>query len=121
MQWDATAQGGFTSGTPWLPPADPAQHNVADQERDPAALLHLYRDLIAARRTMTGRFELLAGTPPGVVAFRRGDHLVALNLGDGPADAPAAGVVLRHTHDPARRTAPARLAPGEGFLARIPA
>jgi alpha-glucosidase len=117
MQWDATAQGGFTTGTPWLPLADPAQRNVADQERRPGSLLHLYRDLIAARRTLAGPVELLADTAPGVVAFRRGEHLVALNLGAAAADAPQAGALLRHTHDPALRTAPATLAPGEGFVA----
>ncbi|MCZ4494264.1 MAG: alpha-amylase [Conexibacter sp.] len=117
MQWDATAHGGFTTGSPWLPLADPAHRNVADQQRDPDSLLHLYRDLIAARRTLSGPLALLADTAPSVVAFRRGEHLVALNLGDAPADAPEAGALLRHTHDPALRTAPATLAPGEGFLA----
>ena len=118
MQWDATTQGGFTTGTPWLPLADPAQRNVADQERDPGSLLHLYRDLIAARRSLAGPVELLGGTAPGVLAFRRGDHIVALNLGAADADAPPAGALLRHTHDPERRTAPTTLAPGEGFVAR---
>jgi alpha-glucosidase len=120
MQWDATPGGGFTTGTPWLPLADPARRNVADQERDRGSLLHLYRGLIAARRTLNGSVELLRETAPGVLAFRRGDHVIALNLGDAPAPAPPAGALVRHTHDPDRRTAPLTLAPGEGFIARRP-
>jgi alpha-glucosidase len=121
MAWDATDNGGFTTGTPWLPVVDPAAANVADQERDPDSLLHLYRDLIALRReTLRGPLTLIEDTAPGVLAFTRGgEHLVALNLGDAPAPAPAAaGTVLRHTHDRARTGAHApTLAPGEGFIA----
>ena len=39
MQWDASPSGGFTSGEPWLPLVDPADHNVADQRDDPASTL----------------------------------------------------------------------------------
>jgi glycosidase len=120
MAWDATRSGGFTTGTPWLPVVDPAAANVADQERDPDSLLHLYRDLIALRRdTLRGPLALIEDTAPGVLAFTRGDsHLIALNLGDVSAPAPAAGTVLRHTHDRARTGAHApTLAPGEGFIA----
>jgi alpha-glucosidase len=120
MAWDATENGGFTTGTPWLPVVDPAAANVAEQERDPGSLLHLYRDLITLRRdTLRGPLALIDGTAPGVLAFTRGDaHLIALNLGDAPAPAPAAGTVLRHTHDLARTGAHApTLAPGEGFIA----
>jgi glycosidase len=120
MAWDASEHGGFTTGTPWLPVVDPAAANVADQERDPGSLLYLYRDLIALRRdTLRGPLALIEDTAPGVLAFMRGDkHLIALNLGDAPAPAPAAGAVLRHTHDLARTGAHApTLAPGEGFIA----
>jgi len=123
MAWDATPNGGFTTGTPWLPVVDPAAANVADQERDPDSLLHLYRDLIALRRdTLGGPLTLMEDTAPGVLAFMRGDaHVIALNLGDAPAPAPAAaGIVLRHTHDRARAGAHApTLGPGEGFSAAV--
>jgi alpha-glucosidase len=120
MAWEATDNGGFTTGTPWLPVVDPGAANVADQERDPDSLLHLYRELIALRRdTLRGPLELVENTAPGVLAFTRGGtHLIALNLGDTPAPAPAAGTVLRHTHDRVRTGAHApTLAPGEGFIA----
>jgi alpha-glucosidase len=50
MQWDGSADGGFTTGTPWLPSVDPAERNVADQRADPGSLLSLYRQLLAWRR-----------------------------------------------------------------------
>ena len=50
MQWDATPNGGFTTGEPWLPLVDPAERNVASQRDDPESLLSLYRDLLAWRR-----------------------------------------------------------------------
>jgi alpha-glucosidase len=123
MQWDATPGGGFTTGTPWLPLADPRERNVADQEGDPGSLLRLYRDLIAVRRRLRGPVELLdaAATADGVLAFRRGGHLVALNLTDAPRPAPPAGALLCHTHDPGRTAAPSVLAPGEAFVADLPA
>jgi alpha-glucosidase len=123
MAWDATANGGFTTGTPWLPVVDPAAANVAGQERDPDSLLHLYRDLVALRRdTLRGPLTLLDDTAPGILAFTRGDrHLVVLNLGDLPAPIPTPariGTVLRHTHDRVWKAAAApTLAPGEGMIA----
>ena len=50
MQWDASPNGGFTTGRPWLAPVDPATCNVAAQREDPDSLLSLYRDLLAWRR-----------------------------------------------------------------------
>src|SRR5919204_202794 len=50
MQWDATPNGGFTDGEPWLRPIDPQERNVEAQHDDPDSLLHLYRRLIEERR-----------------------------------------------------------------------
>jgi alpha-glucosidase len=59
MQWDASPNGGFTTGTPWLPPIDPAERNVEAQKADPESLLHLYRDLIEKRAERDrGRIEI---------------------------------------------------------------
>jgi alpha-glucosidase len=49
MQWDGAPGGGFTTGTPWLPPIDPAERNVEAQRGDPDSLLEHYRRLIAER------------------------------------------------------------------------
>jgi alpha-glucosidase len=52
MQWDDSAQAGFTTGTPWLPLAPQALTvNVAAQRAAPCSMLNLYRRLIQLRRT----------------------------------------------------------------------
>jgi alpha-glucosidase len=100
MQWEAGANGGFTAEgvEPWLPLADPASCNVAEQKSDPSSLLHLCRDLIALRRA---RSDLGRGTyaridaPPGVWAWARGRISVAVNCSDHPVDTDVRrGVVL---------------------------
>jgi glycosidase len=42
MQWDATRNGGFTTGSPWLPPVDAERRNVEAQRGDPGSLLEHY-------------------------------------------------------------------------------
>jgi len=53
MQWDATANAGFsTSGSPWLPvPSSSDSVNVAREQANPGSLLSWYKRLIALRRT----------------------------------------------------------------------
>jgi alpha-glucosidase len=83
MQWDSSPGGGFSAGDPWLPVVDPAEHNVADQREDPHSMLSLVRRLIEARRELGEPFDLLdAGE--GVIAYRRGAHLIALNTTSEP-------------------------------------
>ena len=125
MRWDDDApHGGFTTAaaTPWLPAVPVEGGGVAQQAHDPDSVLSLYRDLIAARRALSGGLEFLDDVADGVLAFRRGDdHVVALNMGDAPRPAPAAGAIVRSTHaarHPAAAPAPASLGPGEGILAR---
>jgi len=92
MQWDASPQGGFTRGAPWLPLVDPQTRNVADQAADPESLLSLYRRLIAARRTSPalahGTHRSIFGVAPDVLAWLReadGERvLVLLNVGGSP-------------------------------------
>lgn len=106
MQWDATANAGFTTGTPWLPaPPGYRERNVAAEERDPDSLLNFYKRLIALRRRTPalfgGDYENV-GDDPHVYAYRRRvgwqTVIVALNMsgesrsfrlptrpGDGPA------------------------------------
>jgi alpha-glucosidase len=86
MQWDASPQGGFTTGEPWLPLVDPQQRNVADQRDDPTSMLSLVRELIALRGELGDGFELLDAAD-GVIAFRRGDHTVAINTTAEPVPA----------------------------------
>jgi alpha-glucosidase len=90
MQWTGDPTGGFTSGEPWLPPVDPAEHNVEAQRSDPRSMLSLVRELIALRRELGDGFELL-DAPDGMVAFRRGRFEVAVNTTSEPLPTPLRG------------------------------
>jgi len=75
-------------------------------------MLAWYRELIALRRRLGGELELLdAGDD--VVAFRRGEHVVALNLGDAERPAPATRELVVATPGATRIALPA----GGGFVA----
>jgi alpha-glucosidase len=97
MQWDASPTAGFTEGTPWLAPIDPQERNVEAQRDDPASLLALYRRLIELRRSLGPGFRLL-DAEPGVVAYERGEHVVAVNTTAESRSAPRGEVVLA-THE----------------------
>ena len=115
MRWsDGEPHGGFTTGEPWLPSIPVAGGAVDVQEHDAASLLHLYRDLIALRRELGDGFELL-DADDGVLAYRRGEHLVAINLAPEERPAPGGGTIVRHTHGRSG-TVPTRLERGEGFV-----
>jgi alpha-glucosidase len=79
MQWDGSPSGGFTSGTPWLPPIDPEARNVEAQRADPDSLLNLYRRLIDERRGLGTSFRLLDARP-GVVAYERDGRVVEVEV-----------------------------------------
>jgi alpha-glucosidase len=78
MQWDASPSGGFSTGDAWLPPVDPAATNVEAQRDDPRSTLSLVRDLLTLRRLLGEGIELIDAAP-GVLAYRRGDHTIAIN------------------------------------------
>lgn len=51
MQWDDTANAGFTAGTPWLPVSDDyAWVNAASEKNDPDSVLNWYISLAGLRR-----------------------------------------------------------------------
>ena len=53
MVWDAGPNGGFTTGTPWLPVKPPQlSRNVASQAGVPGSVLETYRALLAFRRSV---------------------------------------------------------------------
>jgi alpha-glucosidase len=114
MQWDGSERAGFTSGDAWLPPVDPARRNVAEQRGDRRSLLELYRRLIRLRRSVTGELELLAGEPD-LLAYRRGEHVVALNFGNSFRPAPEGELVVGT--DPSGEVAE-ELPPGAGVVVR---
>jgi alpha-glucosidase len=84
MQWDASPSGGFSTGTPWLPPTDPQARNVAAQERDPHSVLALFWRLLRLRPDLGPEFRFL-GSSPQTVVLARGSHVIAVNLGDQAA------------------------------------
>ena len=76
MQWDATANAGFTSGTPWTAiGTDYATYNVASEQNDPASILSAYRRLIALRAAQPalrrGSYQTLTTDVGGVYAYAR--------------------------------------------------
>ena len=89
MQWDATANAGFTAGTPWLPiPASYKTHNVDSELKDPDSVLLFYKRLLDIRRTssalLDGEYIPLNETDPDVLAYVRKEKdnlvLVVLNM-----------------------------------------
>ncbi|CAB4874464.1 unannotated protein [freshwater metagenome] len=91
LPWTPDAAHGWP-GTPWLPFApEPDVRNVASMQRDPASILHLYRDLLGLRRghaaLQSGTLEMLE-TGDHVLAYRRcaGSQriVVAINMGHEP-------------------------------------
>ena len=76
MVWDDGPQGGFTTGTPWLPVKPPQlARNVASQLGQPGSVLEFYRSMLAFRHATPalrhGRTSFL-DTPAPVLAFQRG-------------------------------------------------
>jgi alpha-glucosidase len=110
MAWDATRNAGFTTGEPWLDVVVPADGPASEQGE--GSMLDWYRSLIALRRDIHGELELVdAGDD--VVAFRRGDHIVALNLGAAERPAPQTSELVLATP----RTTARALPPGGAFVA----
>ncbi len=64
VQWDDSPQGGFTTGTPWIP-VNPnyREINARAETADPGSVFHYYRKLIALRKQnpviVYGKYELL--------------------------------------------------------------
>ena len=88
MAWHGGPGGGFSEPgvRPWLPMADPAACNVADQEGDPTSVLEFCRHVIATRRASddlaVGSYRSLP-SPEGTWAYQRGsDTQVLLNMSD---------------------------------------
>ncbi|MBD3778656.1 MAG: alpha-glucosidase [Micrococcales bacterium] len=119
VQWDASPQAGFTTGTPWLA-VNPnhVEVNAAAEHADPASVLHHYRRLIALRHSdpvvALGDFTMLLPQDEQVYAFTRtlaGDALLvvvnvsgrdaSVDLGDDWPAAPDGtwGELVLGTHD----------------------
>ena len=93
MQWDSSANAGFTTGKPWLPVPESAKtHNVAAESRDPNSILSFYKQLIHMRHTepalLKGAYLPLNETDRNVISYLRksseGIILVVLNFSAEP-------------------------------------
>jgi len=101
MQWDASGNAGFTTGTSWLP-VNPnhVEINAEAALADEDSVFHHYRKLIALRHELPvvalGDFTMLLAEDPRVYAFTRSlDGVTLLVLGnfsseDAPVDLPDA-------------------------------
>lgn len=98
MQWDASYNGGFTSGTPWLQVNKNYKTiNAAAQVNDPDSVFAYYKKLIALRHTnevmVNGVYDVLIPDHPQIYAYTRtlGDKqlLVLCNDSDTNAAIPA--------------------------------
>ena len=93
MQWDDSANAGFTAGTPWLKVNPDYPHlNVAQQERDENSVLNYYKRLLVLRKSEEyreiftyGDFTPLFETEENILAYRRNlegkDVIVVANFG----------------------------------------
>ena len=115
MQWEPGPRGGFTAGEPWLPAVDPDVRSVAAQRGVPGSMLELYRALIALRPRLGGEPRFLDGAAAGLLAFERGEYVVALNAGGDRAPLPAGGEVELATADTALDSS-GHVTPGAGVV-----
>jgi alpha-glucosidase len=75
---------------PWLPqPDDWGGLSVEAQGGAPHSMLSFYREMMAARRQLSGAFEWVDIDLPECLAFTRGATLIVLNLGEADVDLPA--------------------------------
>src|ERR1700722_7963239 len=96
MQWNDSANAGFSKATPWLPvPASYKTHNVASESEDPNSVLNLYKKVLALRHTnealLEGNYKALNEDDPHVMSYLRSYKgtgvLVVLNMSASPQKA----------------------------------
>jgi alpha-glucosidase len=97
LPWSVRADGsyGFSpagGSAPWLPqPADWGRFAPEQQRGDESSMLALYRRLITARRELLDVPDAaLLDTDDDVIVLRRGEAIIACNVGSEPAEVTAA-------------------------------
>ena len=107
IPWDETPRHGWPVTDPWLPwPPEAVTRNAVTLERTPSSVLHLYRRLLALRRTTPalhhGTLELI-DAPDGVLSYERiadrQRYAVLVNFTDEPRVTNRAGRVVLTTAD----------------------
>jgi alpha-glucosidase len=93
MQWDESANAGFSTAAPWLPvPPTYKTHNVADESKDPNSVLEFYKQVLKLRHTskalLDGSYAALNESDADVLSYLRAYKndvvLVALNMSGSP-------------------------------------
>ncbi|WP_051324703.1 alpha-amylase family glycosyl hydrolase [Candidatus Solirubrobacter pratensis] len=120
VPWTPGPGHGFTGGEPWLPFVDGADELSAErQAADPRSTLSFTRRLAALRagtRELQDGAQRLLDAAPGVLAWTRGERiLAAVNFTGSPAPLPETGRLLLST-DPGRADGAAVLGPNEAVL-----
>ena len=76
FQWDASTNGGFTTGTPWLKVND--NHttlNAEAQDKDPNSILNYFRKMVKLRKDndvlVYGKYTLVDAENPNIYAYTR--------------------------------------------------
>ena len=134
MQWDDSANAGFTDGTPWLP-VNPnyGTLNVAAQEGDPNSCLNYFRKMVKLRREnpvlVYGAYELLFREHPQVYAYTRtlGEEkmLVLLNFSaeaaelELPADLTTGEILIDNYETVSAEGAKVSLQPYQAVIYRL--
>lgn len=139
MQWNAEANAGFTTGSPWLAVHDDyTLENAEAEAADPASVLAWYLTLVDFRQDnevlVNGDYREIAVSSEQIYAFTRenGDDklLIAVNFSgsDAPVDLSDSGVksssdmeILLSSYDDTDKTGhrPDALRPYEAIIARI--
>ena len=95
MQWNTSANAGFSEARPWLPiPESFKTHNVATESSDPDSILNVYKRLLALRRShaalLDGDLIFVNENDPAVLSYVRKSRdgsssvIVALNMTGEP-------------------------------------
>ena len=89
MQWNNSANAGFSTAAPWLPVDERSKtYNVETEKRDPNSILNYYHQLVAMRHTnralLDGSYVPLNQSDPDVLSYVRSykgqNVLVVLNM-----------------------------------------
>jgi len=135
MQWDESANAGFSTARPWLPVSDDySVVNVRAQGSDPQSILTLYRRLLALRRAhealSVGSYQPVAMTGHLLAYLRQAADerfFVALNFGADPHELSLDGLAdmgrtVLSTHLDRKDTGPVRsvgLRANEGVIVQL--
>lgn len=129
IPWDSSPEHGWGTVDPWLPWPPEAETRNAERLRvDGTSILHLYRRLLAARRSSPalhlGELAIIDDVADGVLAWERRSgrdrRIVAVNFTDEPVDTPGIDGTVEVSSDGAGEGEPfaGRLAPDRAVIVR---